>query len=69
MEKYQDRLLTFEVVDEEGNLTGEYTPACGIFITGQEAFDKIYGEQEYGVFLVSNARSSRQCGKSLHGYS
>ncbi len=55
MEKYQDRLLTFELVDEEGNLTGEYTPACGISITGQEAFDKIYGEQEYGVFLVSNA--------------
>lgn len=24
-------------------------------MTGKEPFDEIYGEQEYGVFLVSNA--------------
>lgn len=55
LEKYQDRLLTFDMVNEDGKPTGEHTAACGISMTGKEPFDEIYGEQEYGVFLVSNA--------------
>lgn len=55
LSQYQDRLLAFEMVNDEGNPTGEFTPSCGISITGDPRFDEIYGEQEYGVFLVSNA--------------
>ena len=53
--QYEDRLLKFETVDETGNLTGEFTQPCGISLTGDSRFDSIFGEQEYGVFLVANA--------------
>lgn len=52
---YQDRLLTFEKVDDEGNLTGEFTEACGIALSGNAQLDALYGDQEYGIFLVGNA--------------
>lgn len=58
---YQDRLLTFEKVDEQGNLTGEYMQPCGIALNGNEALDAIYGEEEYGVFFVSNADPQETC--------
>lgn len=51
----QDKLLTFEKVDDEGNLTGEFTEACGIALNGNAPLDALYGNQEYGVFLVANA--------------
>lgn len=51
----QDKLLTFEKVDDEGNLTGEFTEACGIALNGNAQLDALYGDQEYGVFLVANA--------------
>ena len=55
LSSYQERLLTFELMDDEGNPTGEYTEPCGISLNGNTQFDTIYGEQEYGIFLVTNA--------------
>ncbi len=52
---HEDQLLTFEKVDDEGNLNGEYTEACGVSIDGIELFDSIYKDSEYGIFLINNA--------------
>ena len=52
---YQERLMAFELLDEEGNPTGEYTPAYGVSLNGSPLLDAFYGGQEYGVFLVGNA--------------
>lgn len=54
LNQYGERLLTFPMVDEEGNPTGEETPAYGVAVDGGP-WDPIYGDQEYGVFLISNA--------------
>ncbi len=54
---YSDLALTFDMVDDEGNPTGEQTPACGLSLTGTESLSEIYGESEYGVFIVSNTQN------------
>ena len=52
---YEERLLSFDLVDDEGNPTGEQTPAYGISMNGSEAFDSLYGDTDYGIFLIGNA--------------
>lgn len=55
LDGYQERLLSFELLDEDGTPTGSYTPACGISLNGDPRLDAFYPEQEYGIFLVGNA--------------
>lgn len=55
LDGYRERLMTFELLDEEGNPTGEYTPAYGISLNGSPLLDAFYGEQEYGIFLIGSA--------------
>lgn len=55
---YEERLLSFDLVDDEGNPTGEQTPAYGISMNGSEAFDSLYGDTDYGIFLIGNADPS-----------
>lgn len=47
-------LLSFDLVDEYGNLTGEKTPPCGLDLTGHGEIDYILGGGGYGLFIVSN---------------
>lgn len=53
----EGKLLSFEHMETDGYTTtptGEYTPICGIDITGNEALKAIYGDQQIGVFIVAN---------------
>lgn len=45
--------LSYEMVDTDGNPTGEWTPACGVKISSP-ALDAIFGGDEYGVFIVGS---------------
>lgn len=55
LDGYRERLLSFELLDGERNPTGNYTPAYGISLNGNPQLDALYGDREYGVFLVGNA--------------
>ena len=44
--------LTFEMVDESGNPTGEMAPTCGVRVTG-DGFDTAAGGADLGVYIVS----------------
>lgn len=57
LEPFADRLLTFDQVDDDGNPTGEQTPVCGISLTGTELFSDVYGDTEYGIFIVANTQN------------
>lgn len=52
--EYSDRLVSFDMVDEEGNPTGEKTPICGIDVSNNENLKNMMGENSYGVFIVGN---------------
>ena len=54
LDAYSDRLLTFDLVDDEGNPTGEQTPVYGIDVSGNENLTAMMGQNSYGVFLVQN---------------
>lgn len=50
----EEDLLSFDLVDEEGNPTGEKMPVCGVKISGNEALDSAIPGEEYGLFIVGN---------------
>ena len=60
MAAYSALALSFDMVDDEGNPTGEQTAACGLSLTGSDALSDIYGESEYGVFIVANTENVEQ---------
>lgn len=47
--------LSFEMVDESGNPTGEMTPECGVRVTG-DGFDSAVGDTDLGVYIVSTEK-------------
>lgn len=49
--QFGDRLLSYEMVDTDGNPTGEQTPVCGVQIQN-DTLDEIFGSTEYGIFIV-----------------
>lgn len=53
MEKYEDKLLSFDMVDDEGNPTGEKTAVCGLDLSGNENISSLVGE-DCGVFVAAN---------------
>ncbi len=53
----EEDLLSFDMVDEDGNATGEQTAVCGVRISGNETLDAAMMGQEYGVFLISNTQN------------
>ncbi|MGI5894202.1 MAG: hypothetical protein ACOX6P_06360 [Candidatus Merdivicinus sp.] len=56
LEPFADQFLTFDMVDDDGNPTGEQTPVCGISLSN-DALSGIYGESEYGLFIVGNTEN------------
>lgn len=54
---YSDLALSFDMLDDGGSPTGEQTEACGLSLTGSGVLSDIYGESEYGVFIVSNTEN------------
>lgn len=53
----EENLLSFDMVDDEGNATGEKTAVCGVQISGNEALDNAMAGTDYGVFIISNTEN------------
>lgn len=53
----EENLLSFDLVDDEGNPTGEKTPVCGVQISGNETLDSAMAGTEYGIFIVGNTEN------------
>lgn len=62
---YTQRLVTFQLADEEGNLLEEQTPACGIELTSMDQLSAIYGDTPCGVFLSSTSLHTEAAKKAL----
>lgn len=54
LERYAGRLLSFDMVDDQGNPTGEKTTVCGIDVSDNETLSALAGGDECGVFVVAN---------------
>ena len=54
LDRYAERLLSFDMVDDEGNPTGEKTAVCGIDVSDNETLSVLAGGGECGVFVVAN---------------
>ncbi|MGI6172520.1 MAG: hypothetical protein ACOYI8_01320 [Christensenellales bacterium] len=62
-----DKALQYEMVDEEGNPTGEKTAVCGIDITGSGIADNsVVSETDLAMLAVGNAPNMEAC-KTLMG--
>lgn len=51
LDTYSDRLLTFDMVDEAGEPTGEKTPPCGLDLSGNENIVGVLGSENCGIFI------------------
>ena len=51
----EEDLLSFDMVDDDGNPTGEQTAVCGVRLSGSEALDNAMLGEEYGLFLVAGS--------------
>lgn len=50
-----DRALSYELLDDEGNPSGEMGPACGVDVTGDSALVNVVGNAQVGAFVAGNA--------------
>lgn len=50
-----DKALSYDMLDDEGNASGEKTPVCGVDITGDEVITPAMGSSSAGAFVVGNA--------------
>lgn len=47
-----DRLVSFDIVDEFGNPTGEKTGQCGLDLSGDWSLNYVAGSDSFGAFIV-----------------
>lgn len=50
-----DKALSYDMLDDEGNASGEKTPVCGVDITGDEVITPAMGSSSAGAFVAGNA--------------
>jgi len=50
----EDRKIRFEILDDDLNPTGDFTPVYGVDVTGHESLLGIFGEDPVGVYVVGN---------------
>ncbi len=50
-----DKALSYDMLDEEGNASGEKTPVCGVDITGDEVITPAMGSSSACAFVAGNA--------------
>ena len=50
-----DRALSYELLDDEGNPSGEMSPACGVDVTGDSSLVNVVGNAQVGAFVAGNA--------------
>lgn len=53
--EFGDSLLSFNMIDAEGNLTDEQVVRCGLDLSGRDSLTTILGDENYGVFIVFSA--------------
>lgn len=50
-----DKALSYDMLDDEGNASGEKTPVCGVDITGDEVITPAMGSSSVCAFAAGNA--------------
>lgn len=50
-----DKALSYDMLDDEGNASGEKTPVCGVDITGDEVITPAMSSSSVGAFAACNA--------------
>lgn len=50
-----DKALSYDMLDDEGNASGEKTPVYGVDITGDEVITPAMGSSSAGAFVAGNA--------------
>lgn len=50
-----DKALSYDMLDDEGNASGEKTPVYGVDITGDEVITPAMGSSSAGAFVTGNA--------------
>ena len=50
-----DKALSYDMLDDEGNASGEKPPVCGVDITGDEVITPAMGSSRAGAFVAGNA--------------
>ena len=50
-----DKALSYDMLDDEGNASGEKTPVYGVDITGDEVITPAMGSSNAGAFVAGNA--------------
>jgi len=67
----EDRLLSFDIMTTdayEPKPTGEKTPVCGIKIIDNDQIRRIFGNQEVGVFIISNTKNLELAKKVMRSF-
>ena len=54
IEALGSRALSCDMLDDQGNPTGEKTPVCGVDLSGCAVLTPVLGTQSIGVYVVSN---------------
>lgn len=50
-----DKALSYDMLDDEGNASGEKAPVCGVDITGDEVITPAMGSSSAAAFVAGNA--------------
>ena len=58
LEPFQDKLISFEMSDDEGKLTGEKFENCGIDVSDNEELARMcVGADSVGIYVISNSQN------------
>ncbi len=58
LEPFQDKLISFEMSDDEGKLTGEKFENCGIDVSdNEELAGMCVGADSVGIYVISNSQN------------
>lgn len=50
-----ERALSYELLDDMGEPSGEMTPECGVDVSGDSELEKVFGNARIGAFVAANA--------------
>ena len=59
--------LSYSLLDDQGEPTGESTPACGVDLSSDTRFDAVFGDVPVGVFVAANSPNLENSKALLRG--
>lgn len=59
--------LSYSLLDDQGEPTGESTPACGVDLSSDARFDAVFGDVPVGVFVAANSPNLENSKALLRG--